>query len=392
MIDETPMTETISIVVGGDFCPTEHVEEAVSRLPRPGDLLGPAAELFQKADLAIANLEYPLTRAEKKCTKYGPNMKGDPDTISVLEQSGIGLVDLANNHILDYGEKGLTDTLETCAKANIATVGAGLTAKEASQPYCVTIKGRKIAVIGICESEFSVFGEGHGGTCPLDLIANYRAIKEARKEADIVVVLFHGGNMCTHYPSPRVVETCRFFADVGASAVVCHHPHYIQGSEVYNGVPILYSLGKLLYTRAGDPDMLEVPVAELKFSLDDLKCSVHFDFFQVSLEQMRVVELNAEELCAARERFATYSQMLESRDALLAEWNRFCESKTSLYYRYLLSIPTLALRIARRMKLDGLLTTYARFRRTTMLCLEDMMRCEAHRDALLNILEREREE
>jgi len=384
------MTDHISVVVAGDFCPTEHAERAVEELDQPADVLGPAVKLFQRADLAIANLEYPLTKGETKLTKYGSHQKGDPKTIAVLKQAGIGLVDLANNHILDYGEKGLADTLEVCSQAGIATVGAGLTPEEAAKPYYATVRERRIAIIGICENEFSIVGEKHAGACPLDPIANYYAIKKAREDADIVLVLLHGGNEFTHYPSPRVIRTCRFLADIGASAVVCHHPHYVQGCEVHNGVPILYSLGKLYYTRMDDPDILEVPIAQLDFAPQAGGCSIHFHFFRLSLEQMKLVELSAEELGAARDRFADYSEALGSPERIRAEWNRFCAEERHSYLFGLFLLPRLIARIARRLRVEHWVGAYAKLKRREMLCLQNMIRCEAHRDAVLDVLEKER--
>ncbi len=361
----------------------------MSQLSRPADLLGPAADLFRKADLAIANLEYPLTTAESKLTKYGSHQKGDPETLRVLKEAGIGLVTLANNHVLDYGQQGLADTLAACARENIAVVGAGRTEEEAGRPFCVTIKGRRVAVLGICESEFSIARDGRGGACRLDPMANYDAIRKARDDAELVIVLFHGGNEFTHYPSPRMVRTCRFFADVGASAVVCHHPHYVQGCETYHGVPILYSLGKLFYTRMRDPDILEIPIARLGFSGRGLEPSVDVDFFRVSLDQMRLVEPTPDELRASRQRFRTYCEGLASPETIQSEWNTFCAARENDYLAYLLAIPNLVLRIARRLRLDRLVRVCARLKRRELLCLENVIRCEAHRDVVLHLLEKE---
>jgi hypothetical protein len=384
------MQEPISIVVAGDFCPTEHVEEAVATLTRPASILGPVVDRFRSADLAIANLEYPLTRSTTKLDKYGSHQKGDPAAIAVMKEAGVGLLTLANNHIMDYGAEGLADTLETCTRADIRTVGAGRTLSEASQPSKTTLKGRRVAVLGICENEFSIAREAHAGAAPLDPVANYHAIRMAREDADIVLVLFHGGSEFSHFPSPRIVRTCRFFVEAGATAVVCHHPHYVQGYELYRGAPILYSLGKLFYTRMTDPDILEVPIARLDFEASEPACSVHFDFFRLSLEQMRLVALEGEELSAAQARLQSYSDALASPERVRSEWEQYCMRRRTQYLFRLLTLPQYSLRVLRRLHLLRLVELWAKWKRRELLCLEDMIRCESHHEAVLTLLENER--
>jgi poly-gamma-glutamate synthesis protein (capsule biosynthesis protein) len=383
------MSDDISIVAAGDYMPNQRVERAMAQLACPADLLGPAAEWFRKADLAVVNLEYPLTRAETKRTTTSVNRKGDPTTLAVLKQAGVGLVTLANNHILDFGQQGLADTLALCARENVAVVGAGPTLQQARQPYHVTIKGRRIAVLGMCENEFSQASAAAGGAFGLDLIAAYHAIHQAKQSADIVIVLFHGGSEFTHYPRPEMVRTCRFFADVGASAVVCHHPHYVQGCETYHGVPILYSLGTLLYTGMDDPGILEVPIARLDFSAGDLKCSVHIDFCRISLEDTRLVELSPAEQDAARARFQGYCDVLQSPEALLAEWAKYCAEHRNYYLFHLLAFPSRLFRVMRRFRMGRLLRAWTRCKSRELLILENLVRCESHREAVLHILEQE---
>jgi poly-gamma-glutamate synthesis protein (capsule biosynthesis protein) len=381
------MDKEVTLIFGGDFCPTEHVESALCSLDDPSELLGPAASLFRQSDLAIVNLEYPLTRVDKKLVKYGSHQKGCPETISVLKEAGVGLVSLANNHILDFGAEGMADTVRTCEAAGIAIVGAGKTAGEAAKPYNATIKGKRIAFLGICENEFSIAKGGRGGANGLDPISNHYAIAEARSKADLVIVLFHGGNEFTHYPSPRTMRTCRFFADSGASAVICHHPHYVQGYEVYQGVPILYSLGKLLYTKMSDPDILEIPVARVSFSSSRQEPAVDFEFFQLSLQQMRLVAMTEDKAAAMKERFRGYSEALASEEIILKKWNEYCKKREYIYLALALSIHPLLYRFVRRIGVERFVKRYALLKKKELLTLENLIRCESHQEALLHILE-----
>jgi poly-gamma-glutamate synthesis protein (capsule biosynthesis protein) len=355
---------------------------------QPEDCLGEAVHLFRCADLALTNLEYPLTSGKNTIRKYGSHMKGHPDAISILQRSGISLVSLANNHILDYGERGLLDTLDICRENGIDTVGAGLSLEEARSPFYKKIRGIRIAVIAFCENEFSVASGHRGGAAPMNPIDDYRQIQEARQKADILLVVVHGGNEFSHYPSPRVVKQYRFYAESGASAVIAHHPHYIQGYELHNGTPILYSLGKLLYTRMEDPHVLEAPIATLAFDVDTLEPTVDYDFFRISLENTRLEELEGDEEEELRQRFSRYCTVLQDPQALVEEWDKYCRKREHIYLTVLTLMPHVLFRILRRLKMTNLIKRYARRRTKALIGLEDMMRCESQRDASLHLLER----
>jgi len=205
--------------------------------------------IFSDSDFNVLNLESPLTNAgnEHKILKTGPNLKASPDTIGVLDLLRTNLVTLANNHIYDYGNKGLTDTLELCKNHNISTVGAGVTLARASKIFLKEFDQLTVAFVNIAENEWSNANETQGGANPMNIIANTRSINEAQKLADIVILIIHGGHEFYHFPSPRMVELYRFYAEQGASVIVSHHSHFISGYEIFNGVPIFYGLGNFLF-------------------------------------------------------------------------------------------------------------------------------------------------
>jgi hypothetical protein len=149
-------------------------------------------------------------------------------------------------------------------------------------------------------------------------------------------------------------------------------------------------MGKLFFTESTDPDMLEVPIARIGFALPTMECSVHLDFFRISLEEKKLVELSEDELRESRQRFAKYSQALELPEVLLSEWNAFCEENKNRYHNRLLSIPSLVSGIARRLGVRNISRPYAALRRRWLLRLENLIRCEAHRDVVLHVLEKER--
>jgi poly-gamma-glutamate synthesis protein (capsule biosynthesis protein) len=183
--------------------------------------------------------ECPLTLSSNAIEKIGPNLKAHPDIANVLGAAGFG----ANNHIYDYGQQGLLDALKILKNSGLAYVGAGVDLKEAQEPFFTEIKGVRLSFINIGEIEFSSAGPGRGGANPMDLIDNFHQIQNAKRNADHVIVIIHGGHEYYHYPSPQTLKRYRFYAESGASVVIAHHTHCIGGYEVYKGVPIFYSLG-----------------------------------------------------------------------------------------------------------------------------------------------------
>lgn len=237
----------MKLIIAGDFCPQGRVSSFLEK----GDclsVLGSVKDLVSVADYAIVNYECPITKGgEKPIIKQGPNLQCSSKGIEAVKWAGFACVTLANNHFYDFGDEGVKNTLEKCKEAGIDTVGGGLNISEASAILYKHIGEKTLAVINCCEHEFSIASEKYGGSNPLNPIQQYYAIKEAKGKADYVVVIVHGGHEHYQLPSPRMVETYRFFIDAGADAVVNHHQHCYSGYEVYKGKPVFYGLGNFCF-------------------------------------------------------------------------------------------------------------------------------------------------
>lgn len=240
--------DSISINIAGDLFLGKKIE--LIAIDNPDSLFDEKIlSLFRNADFNIINLESPLTDAgeEYQISKSGPFLKASPSTIGVLNLLNINLVTLANNHIYDFGDKGLTDTINLCKSQNISTVGAGSNLSQASEIFLRKIDQITIGVVNITENEWSIANADHGGANPIDVVANTRTLHVAKQMADIVILIVHGGHERFHYPSPRMVDLYHYYAEEGATLVIGHHTHCISGYEVYNGVPIFYGLGNFLF-------------------------------------------------------------------------------------------------------------------------------------------------
>lgn len=244
----------ISVVLVGDliFSPPldQSWREEVERLD-------PAVRDLLKADIVVANLEGsfcdeipPDLRGKNPFAQYAPTASGE-----ALKDLGIGAVCLANNHILDCGEKGLADTLTRLDSLGIGAFGAGLNLEQATRPLVLTRNGIRIGFVGFgC---WQSPARNRPGCIPFETPDSERIIREARSACDHLIVLFHSGIEALGYPLSDTMRAAHAAIDAGAAAVIGSHPHTFQGVEWYKGKPIAYSLGNFIMPMAADPGFYE---------------------------------------------------------------------------------------------------------------------------------------
>lgn len=206
--------------------------------------------VLQSATLLFGNQESPFTG---RGSVYVPKkwlLRSDPRTVRSLVAAGFDLVTLANNHMLDYGPLGLEDTLFTLRQARIAHAGAGMNQAAARKAVVLTGNdGRRFAFLAYSQTFPAEFwatasrpGTAHGD--PAIFTAD---IQKAKAVADEVIVAFHWGEELKTAPLAYQKDFAHWCIDAGAALVVGHHPHVLQGLEVYHGGLIAYSLGNFLF-------------------------------------------------------------------------------------------------------------------------------------------------
>jgi poly-gamma-glutamate synthesis protein (capsule biosynthesis protein) len=231
-------SNTITLLFAGDFIPPQ---------PDAGSLYSEnLLHVLSDKDFSIVNLEAPLTRSLEKILKTGNNFKSSPDAIQHIVSGKFDAVALANNHIRDFGGQGVLDTLETCQKNNILTVGAGENLVTAAAPLIVTIKEKKIGFVNFCEKEFNIAGLNTPGANPFDTIDAFYQIQKAKLACDFVFVIYHGGLEYHYLPTPGIIKRFKFLIDSGADGIVSHHTHRYSGMMKYRGKPIFFGLGNFL--------------------------------------------------------------------------------------------------------------------------------------------------
>jgi poly-gamma-glutamate synthesis protein (capsule biosynthesis protein) len=202
---------------------------------------GSLKKIFGRHDIIFGNLETTLSCRGVPIQKRTP-IRTDPDKIVYLRNTYFDIVNLANNHIMDYGEVGLFDTISILKQKDIKFVGAGADIKAALKPVIFERNKLTVGFIGFTSAGL-IAKEENGGCAPLnkELIIKYLA--ELRKKVDIVVVSLHWGIEYVFYPSPEQQKLARTLIDNGADLIIGHHPHVVQGIEKYRDKLIIYSLG-----------------------------------------------------------------------------------------------------------------------------------------------------
>lgn len=237
----------INILIAGDYSPKYRVAQLIEQ-ENYQYILKEAKQLNEKMDYSIVNFESTIAnKDDKKIEKWGPHLHCSEKSLDAILYAGFNMVTLANNHFFDYGDEGVKNTLKAIKKRKMDCIGGGYDLNEASKTFYKVIANKKFAFINCCEHEFSIATKEHGGSNPLLPIQQYYKIKEARIDADYVIVIVHGGHECFQLPSFRMKETYRFFIAAGADAVVNHHQHCFSGYEYYNGKPIVYGLGNFCF-------------------------------------------------------------------------------------------------------------------------------------------------
>lgn len=291
-------------------------------------------DLFAQSDYNIVNLEAPVTESTSKILKTGPHLKSDKQgTLDVLKILNVHIAALANNHIKDYDEQGVLDTIAFCESNKIKAIGAGTNLEEASQTTVLATQEGTIALINIAENEWASANNSSAGANGMSLIKDIRKIQQARKENDFVFVIVHGGHEYYNLPSPRMQEQYRFYAEQGADLVVGHHTHCVSGNEVHNGTPIYYSLGNFLFTMNSPQEdwytglVLEVEIKDglITTKLHPVKQNkINFGLSLLKNESKKEV----------LQRVEAYRDIIADKGKLADVWHNFIQSRKKQYLNY----------------------------------------------------------
>ncbi len=214
----------------------------------PGWPLERVRDALSTSDLLVANFEFPFTRLRRPfLLSVREHMFADPANVVALDGVRWSVFSLATNHALDWGPEGIAATRELLGRSGALVVGAGRTLQEAGAPAVLTNQGIRFGFLAYCKRGDYSAGPGSAGANPLTAGAAVRDIR-VLKQAGVnhVVVSLHWGVEFSSYPSGEDVRVARALVDAGASLLIGHHPHTLQGIERYGRGVIAYSLGNFI--------------------------------------------------------------------------------------------------------------------------------------------------
>ena len=276
---------------------------------------------IHKSDCNVINLEAPVTECTKSIFKPGaPCLKSPAEAVRFLKSFPNLVLSGANNHIYDYGENGIFDTLNFASEENIRTVGFGKNMTEAKIPIVICCNENKIGILSYAQHEFSIAENDQAGANPYDPLEVFDEIKWMKQNCDAVIVLFHIG--CEHYqyPTPNMQKICRKMVLCGADLILCQHSHCIGSREIFDNGEILYGQGNFIF------DWLDLPCWESGFLVRvtfDKKLKI--EYIPMKYEKNGTKRLmTAEEKKEALEVFEKRSNVCRYPEKVSCEWEKFC--------------------------------------------------------------------
>lgn len=371
----------MKITILGDLLPQKGNELLFEKANISELFCSEIQNLCNESDFVIANIEGPLTDSEQFIEKHGPCLKSSLESINGIKELGVSIASLGNNHIMDYGEKGLNDTLNIFKNAGIKTVGAGKDKYDASKPLIVESGDIRIGIYTCAEYEFTIATETKGGANPFDEMKIGDAIEHLKNNTDYVICLYHGGKELYPYPAPYVQKRCRTIIDKGADIVLCQHSHCIGCVEKYRNGQVLYGQGNFClnlneerygHERAGlivavDIVKKEKEICSLINYIPVLRCG---EGVKVASSYDKEAIINA---------FLQRSEEIKNDGFIEQCYKQFAKNYLDKYYFRVTS--GLLGKILMKFRLSCILRLL--YRKKDQIELLNVLRCEAHRDLFI---------
>lgn len=373
----------MNIIIVGDFSPQDRVAQLFEN-NKTEAILSDVKLLLNKTDYSIVNFECAVVdnNNAKPIVKYGPCLSCPSAGVDYLNKIGFDCVTLANNHFRDFGNEGVKNSLKAFRDYGLDYVGGGLNLKESQRILFKEIRGKKLAFVNLCENEFSIATDERAGSAPLDLIANYNQIIKARNNADIVIVIVHGGSEGWQYPTPRMKKTYQWFVDIGADVVVNHHQHCFSGYEVYKEKPIFYGLGNFCFDEDGTRDCSWNYGFVLFLSIDD---EIKFELipYEQCNHKPEVRLLDEEEKAVFNKEIEDINNVISDDRLLNINYENFIKTKKG----YLGIVSPYQNEYVRAAASRHWIPFF--LPRKKMLNILNFIECESHRDIFIDVLKKQ---
>jgi poly-gamma-glutamate capsule biosynthesis protein CapA/YwtB (metallophosphatase superfamily) len=270
----SPAASDITLAFGGDV---HFAGRTLDLLNNPQTAFGRMAPVLSRADLAFVNLETAVTeRGTPEPKEF--LFRAPASAYAAVKAAGIDAVSIANNHALDYGQVGLADTLDNARRSAIPALGGG-PAAQAYRPWITEVRGTRIAVIALSHvDELWQRWEATDTRPGLAMLRNplraLAAVKLARTQADVVVVMLHWGPEYADCPNAELKTLAAQLIEAGADLLVGGHQHLLLGAGWQGGAYVAYGMGNFLWWRndalSNDTGVLWVTIHDRKLTAASL--------------------------------------------------------------------------------------------------------------------------
>ena len=225
---------------------------------------------MNQADVMCLNNEFTYSLGGTPLEGKAYTFRANPERVKILQELGVDIVKLANNHVYDYGSQALLDTFATLEAAEINYVGAGRNLQEAMEPVYIELDGKTVAFVAASRAEkYKMTPQATENTPGIlrcyDTTLFLETIAKAKENADFVLAYVHWGTEYSYELEEVQLTTGKAYLDAGADVVIGAHSHCLQGMEYYEGKPIIYSLGNYWFNEK----TLDTMLLDLHFYGDD---------------------------------------------------------------------------------------------------------------------------
>jgi len=302
-----PKGSKITIAFAGDTMLGRMVSETLMHKEpsqRCSYIWGDIVPVLDTADLRIINLETTFTTSPAAVPKVF-NFKADPAMVTCLQHANIDIVNIANNHILDFGIQGLRDTLATLDAAHIRHVGAGLNIDDARTPVIIHKHGIRVGIIGYTDNEPTwLAGTTTPGTNYLKVgdRAPLEYITALKKRVDLLIVTIHWGPNMREYPTEEFQQFAHAMIDAGADIIHGHSAHIVQPIERYRDKLIMYDTGDFVDDYAVDPPLRNDLSFIFLVTIDNHAAITKIDLIPIKIDMMQVNKATGDDYAWLRSR------------------------------------------------------------------------------------------
>lgn len=364
------------IMIGADVIPTEK-NLIYFQLGQMIEVIGEELlNLWQAADVRIFNIECPVLNEGHPISKAGVCLKMEECSFNGIKALNPSLVTLANNHILDYGQNGIMNTVRIMRHNSIPFVGVGKQIEDASEIKYIEMNGIRIGVYACAEHEFSIIEDGKWGANPYDPLETFDHIEKGKRDCDYLIVLYHGGREFYRYPSPELQKCFRKMAEKGADLVIAQHTHCVGCCEEYQNSVLVYGQGNFIFDRVDDEYWNSGTLVEINIGGTEKK--VNFIPFIKSEGKIHLAKKKEHDVIINA--FNKRSEEIKNDENVKSKYIEYTRKNFEKAFRVLHG-NNLPFMIINKIIKGGLV--YKMYKNLAMLSVLDYIECEAHRELLI---------